>query len=162
MFLSLFNNILMESIKSKSTIKRKANEVTVSKDKNRITNKKVTDVLRQPVKNATVKEFALLKNISGYTNEDLAALVGITHRTIRNRRNNGDLFDIAQTERLRKLNHLFKEGAEIFSNKNQFKKWLHQPSYGLDYDTPSELLKQPGGLDKVIDELRSIKFGDTI
>ena len=111
---------------------------------------------------ASVDEFSLLKDISVYTNEDLAALVGTTHRTIRNKKNSGELFDIAQTERLRKLKHLFEEGNEIFSNKEEFNNWLQKPAYGLDYDTPSELLKQPGGLDKVFNELRSIKFGDTL
>ena len=57
--------------------------------------------------NASVKEFSSLKDISGYNNEELATLVGITHRTIRNKKSNNELFDIAQTERLRKLNLLF-------------------------------------------------------
>jgi len=122
------------------------------------TNKKENEI----IKHASVDEFSLLKNISGYTNEDLAVLVGTTHRTIRNKKNSGELFDIAQTERLRKLTYLFEEGNEVFSNKDEFNNWLQKPAYGLDYDTPSELLKQPGGLDKVFNELRSIKFGDTV
>lgn len=121
-------------------------------------NKKTNDAIQH----ASVDEFSLLKDISGYTNEELATLVGTTHRTIRNKKNSGELFDIAQTERLRKLTHLFEEGKEVFSHKDEFNSWLQKPAYGLDYDKPSELLKQPGGLDKVFNELRSIKFGDTV
>ncbi len=73
-----------------------------------------------------------------------------------------NLFDIALTERLRKLSQLFKEGNELFGKKEEFNKWLQKPSYGLDYNIPSELLKEPGGLDKVMTELNSIKFGDII
>jgi len=112
--------------------------------------------------NASVKEFSFLKDISSYNNEELAALVGITHRTIRNKKSNNELFDIAQTERLRKLNLLFIEGNEVFGDKDEFHNWLQKPAYGLDYNTPDELLKQPGGLDKVLTEVNSIKFGDTI
>lgn len=119
-------------------------------------------VANNVVKNASVKEFSSLKKISDYNNEELAALVGITHRTIRNKKNNNELFDIAQTERLRKLYFLFAEGNSIFGNKNQFHSWLQKPAYGLDYNIPDELLKQPGGLDKVLNEINAIKFGNAI
>lgn len=125
-------------------------------------NKKINGTLRHNMQHATVDEFALLKDMSCYTYEELAALLGTTHRTIRNKKNHGESFDIAQTERLRKLNQLFKEGNEVFGNKEEFNNWLRKPAYGLDYDTPSELLKQPGGLDKVMNELNSINFGDTV
>jgi putative toxin-antitoxin system antitoxin component (TIGR02293 family) len=113
--------------------------------------------------NASTQEFFLLKEIAaGYKNENLATLLGTTSRTIQNKKNNGEHFDISQTERLRKLNQLFKEGNELFGNKEEFNEWLQKPSYGLDNNIPSELLKQPGGLDKVMTELNSIKFGDAI
>lgn len=124
--------------------------------------KKINSIVKSKVQNALPKEFFLLKDISGFTSENLAALLGTTHRTIHNKKNSGEPFDIAQTERLRKLSHLFKEGNEIFGNKKEFSEWLEKPAYGLDYVVPSELLKQPGGLDKVINELNSIKFGDAI
>lgn len=112
--------------------------------------------------NASVNEFSSLKEITGYNNEELAALVGITHRTIRNKKNSNEIFNIAQTERLRKLHLLFIEGNEVFGNKNQFSQWLQQPAYGLDYNIPNELLKLPGGLDKVLNEVNGIKYGDTV
>ncbi len=136
----------------KHSIKKEAGRV------NGHANKKTNGAIHH----ASTDEFSSLKDISGYTNDELATLVGTTHRTIRNKKSNGEFFDIAQTERLRKLTHLFEEGNEIFNNKEEFNSWLQKPAYGLDYDTPSELLKQPGGLDKVFNELRSIKFGDTV
>ena len=41
----------------------------------------------------------------------------------------------------------------MFGDKDQFHNWLQKPAYGLDYNTPDELLKQPGGLDKVLNEI---------
>lgn len=148
----------MEAVKNKHV----KHDLTVSKPKNGIAVKKTNGILKKNIRHSTVQEFTLLKNISGYTNEDLAALIGITHRTIRNKKSNDEVFNIAQTERLRKLNMLFKEGNEVFQNKLQFNEWLHKPAYGLDYNIPAELLKEPGGLDKVMNELYSIKFGDAI
>jgi len=124
---------------------------------------KKSDVYADKVYNASTQEFFLLKELAaGYKNENLATLLGTTSRTIQNKKNSGEPFDISQTERLRKLNQLFKEGNELFGNKEEFNKWLQKPSYGLDNNIPSELLKQPGGLDKVMAELNSIKFGDAI
>lgn len=127
-----------------------------------VPSKKINGIAKHKDQNALPKEFFLLKDISGFTNENLAVLLGTTHRTIHNKKNSGEPFDIAQTERLRKLTHLFKEGNEIFGNKKEFNEWLEKPAYGLDYVVPFELLKQPGGLDKIMGELNSIKFGDTI
>lgn len=124
--------------------------------------KKINGATSRKIQNASPKEFFSLKDISGFNNENLANLLGTTQRTIQNKKNSGEPFDIAQTERLRKLSRLFKEGNELFGNKEEFNSWLQKPSYGLDYDIPSELLKQPGGLDKVMTELNSIKFGDAI
>lgn len=143
-----------------STVKEKSTR-NISAAKNIVVHPSNGKVVHT-IKNASFKEFSLLKDISVYNNEELAALVGITHRTIRNKKSNNELFDIAQTERLRKLNLLFSEGNEVFGNKDQFHTWLLKPAYGLDYTVPAELLKQPGGLDKVINEINSIKFGDTI
>ncbi len=113
------------------------------------------------IQHALSHEFFELKDIAGCNNEYLATLLGTTQRTILNKKKSGEPFDISQTERLRKLTRLFGEGNEVFGNKEQFNEWLQKPSYGLD-DTPSELLKQPGGLDKVLNELNSIKFGDAV
>ena len=126
------------------------------------TAKKIHGALKHKVQNALPEEFFSLKEISGFNNENLAALLGTTHRTIHNKKISGEPFDLAQTERLRKLSQLFTEGNKIFGNKKEFGEWLEKPAYGLDYSIPYDLLKQPGGLDKVTDELYAIKFGDTV
>ena len=155
----------MNSIKNKTEAgprkkKTTANRIAVHSGKTAA--KKINSTVINKVQHASTQEFFLLKDISGYKNEKLATLLGTTTRTIQNKKNSGEPFDIAQTERLRKLGQLFKEGNELFGNNEEFNKWLQKPSYGLDYNIPSELLKLPGGLDKVMTELNSIKFGDAI
>jgi uncharacterized protein (DUF2384 family) len=151
----------MHTTKTKVEAKRSAKAATSIPGKTKST-KKINGALNKHAQNATAHEFSVLKDVSGYNNEELATLIGTTHRTIRNKKTNGELFDIAQTERLRKLNQLFTEGNLVFGSKEQFSEWLEKPSYAFNYNIPSELLKQPGGLDKVLNELISIKFGDTV
>src|ERR1700733_14249662 len=106
---------------------------------------KKNSIINNNIQYAFTDEFFLLKDISGNNNENLATLLGTTTRTIQNKKNNNEPFDLAQTERLRKLSWLYKEGNEIFGKKEEFNKWLQTPSYGLDYNIPAVLLKQPGG-----------------
>ncbi len=111
---------------------------------------------------ADIREFQQLKELSGLSAETLASLMGTTTRTLQNKKSGKTSFDLPLTERLRKLIQLFKEGTELLRTKDQFSKWLKQPAYGLDYTIPFDLLKNPGGLDKVMDELSAIKYGDTV
>lgn len=154
----------MNSVTNKSGVLKKKVQRTrrIGAAQKAKSSKKVNDVTHRKVQNALPEEFFSLKEISGFSNENLAALLGTTHRTIHNKKNSGEPFDLAQTERLRKLSQLFTEGSKIFGNKNEFRGWLEKPAYSLDYAIPYDLLKQPGGLDKVMDELYAIKFGDTI
>lgn len=123
-----------------------------------VTNK----VSKHNTQNALPDEFFLLKDASGYTIENLATLLGTTNRTVLNKKNNNESFDISQTERLRKLSRLFQEGVLIFGAKEEFKIWLEKPSYGLDNNIPATLLMQPGGVDLVMSELTAIKYGEAL
>jgi putative toxin-antitoxin system antitoxin component (TIGR02293 family) len=154
----------MNSVKNKAGALKKKDQRTrrSTAAQPAVASKKINGIAHRKVQNALPKEFFMLKEISGFNNENLAGLLGTTHRTIHNKKNSGEPFDLAQTERLRKLSQLFTEGNKIFSTKKEFSDWLEKPAYGLDYAIPYDLLQQPGGLDKVMDELYAIKFGDTI
>ena len=64
-----------------------------------------------------------------------------------------NLLILAQTERLRKLSQLFTEGNDIFGTKKEFSEWLEITRLWLRLCDSDDLLKQPGGLDIVMDEL---------
>ena len=49
--------------------------------------KKINGTAKHKAENASPKEFFLLKDISGFNNENLAMLLGTTHRTIHNKKN---------------------------------------------------------------------------
>jgi putative toxin-antitoxin system antitoxin component (TIGR02293 family) len=111
---------------------------------------------------ADFNEFVHLQDFSGMTTEQLAPVVGMTSRTLQNKKGSGTTFNLPVTERLRSIIELFEEGVKIFGNKEEFIAWLGKPAYGLDYAVPQELLQKPGGLRKVTAELSAIKFGDTV
>jgi putative toxin-antitoxin system antitoxin component (TIGR02293 family) len=109
-----------------------------------------------------IQEFDYLKKISGYSADVLASLLGITSRTLQNKRSGQQLFDLPHTERLRKLIQLFQLGTEIFGTSTEFSSWLEKHAHGLDMQVPIDLLKQPGGLDLVTREIIAIKYGETV
>ena len=110
---------------------------------------------------AEVSEFEQLKALSGFSAEALAALIGTTTRTLQNKRAGKTSFDLPITERLRKIYQLFEEGTQVMGTR-EFSKWLKQPAYGMDYAVPVDLLGEAGGLDRVLNELSAIKYGDTV
>jgi putative toxin-antitoxin system antitoxin component (TIGR02293 family) len=162
--LILEKSLGMNSVKNKPGVLQKKNPPVgrIKSTRSSKTSEKINRVANHKARNALPNEFFKLKDLSGFNNENLAGLLGTTHRTIHNKKNSGEPFDLAQTERLRKLSQFFTEGTAIFGTKNEFKKWLEKPAYGLDYAIPCDLLKQPGGIDKLMDELYAIKFGDTV
>ncbi len=50
----------------------------------------------------------------------------------------------------------------LFNNQAEFTTWLEKPSYGLNNSVPYNLLKQPGGIDIVLNELSAIKYGEAL
>ncbi len=124
--------------------------------------KSTDDAPPHKIEHAAIAEFFSLKENSGLTIKNLALLLGTTQRTIQNKKNTGVHFDMVQTERLKKLILLFETGIEVFGNSEQFNQWLQKPAYGLYGSIPFDLLMHPGGLDKVLNEVSAIKFGDTV
>ena len=107
----------MNSVKNKKeALRNKKKTIThpgLSKSRNDIT-KKMHEARSNRMQNASPQEFFSVKNISGYNNENLAALLGTTQRTILNKKNSGEPFDIAQTERLRKIKPAFQRRQRNF------------------------------------------------
>jgi uncharacterized protein (DUF2384 family) len=54
---------------------------------------------------------------------------------------------------------LYKKGAEIFGNANDFNTWLNTEAVGLGKVKPFDLLYTQGGINLVMEELLRIEFG---
>ena len=103
------------------------------------------------------KNLAVIMDIS--VNE-LSVIVGVSERTFRNYSRANKMLNPITSEHILKIAKLYQQGIEVFGSKLNFNKWLHRPSIAFEDDLPYELLKTPGGVGLVFDELQSIVFGD--
>ena len=92
--------------------------------------------------------------------EQLAPLLYVTPRTIRNYINDNKLLPVPQSEQLLKLYALYDKGIEAFGNTQVFNSWLGKSSYRLNNQTPDSLLLTSTGTGMVMDELKRIMHGD--
>lgn len=98
--------------------------------------------------------------ISGKPVEEIASLLYVTPRTIRNYQNENKSLPVLQSEQLLKLYALYDKGIEVFGNTEAYNRWLARPAFGLNNETPDSLLLTSTGIRLVMDELSRIQYGD--
>ena len=92
--------------------------------------------------------------------EDLSRILGLSIKSLRNYRHQGQTLKPATGEQLLKLSELLRWGEKVFGTKENFRQWLEIPSRGLDGQLPLTLLETGGGIDLVQEELERIAYGD--
>ena len=90
--------------------------------------------------------------------KDLAILIHLHPRTLRNYNNAQKNLDLVESEHLLKLIALYAKGEELMSNVAEFNNWLNSEVETLK-GKPYELLSSPGGIDLVSDELDKLAHG---
>ncbi|MBA2561729.1 MAG: DUF2384 domain-containing protein [Chitinophagaceae bacterium] len=98
--------------------------------------------------------------ISEKTIEEIASLLYVTPRTIRNYQNDNKNLPVLQSEQLLKLYALYDKGIEVFGSADAFNRWLYKPAFGLSNEIPNNLLLTSTGIKLVMDELGRIQYGD--
>src|SRR5258705_8926316 len=98
--------------------------------------------------------------ISGKPVEEIASLLYVTPRTIRNYQNENKSLPVLQSEQLLKLYALYDKGIEVFGSTEVYNRWLAKPAFGLNNETPDSLLLTSTGIRLVMDELSRIQYGD--
>jgi putative toxin-antitoxin system antitoxin component (TIGR02293 family) len=106
-----------------------------------------------------VKVFDELSTVANVSPEELAAVINITAKTVRNYRVKNTRFARPASEQLLQLVSLYKKGIDVFSDIRSFNQWLRKPAYGLGGRKPFDLLNTTGGINLVMEELYRIEFG---
>lgn len=104
--------------------------------------------------------FDTVVGLSGYKNDDVAAILNISGKTYSRYKSSRQRFDAAQSELLLKLKAMFGLGNDVFGNNTQFRRWLESPSYGLGGLIPQQIIKTSTGIDMVMNELTNIAHGN--
>ena len=116
-------------------------------------------VINEAKKGVCLQAFNDFVDESGYSKTVIAGFVGIDMNTIFTNEESFS-FQKRQAEHLIKLKKLFGQGRELFGGKQEFKRWLVKPFFGLGERTPEQLLSYFSGIDLVDRELHRIECGD--
>ena len=92
--------------------------------------------------------------------EEIASLLYVTPRTIKNYQNENKNLPVLQSEQLLKLYALYDKGIEAFGDTEAFNRWLSKPAFGLNNQVPNQLLLTSTGIKLIMDELNRIQHGD--
>lgn len=106
--------------------------------------------------------FPYLNSISdriNFTLEDWSAYLHLSERTIQRYKKEKKPFDTIYTEKIVQIDLLYKKGADVFGNEENFHTWMETKSIPLGGVKPKELLDTTYGINLIADELGRIEHG---
>jgi putative toxin-antitoxin system antitoxin component (TIGR02293 family) len=106
--------------------------------------------------------YTYLNSISdriNFTLEDWSSYLHLSERTIQRYKKDKKPFDTIYSEKIVQIDQLYKKGAEVFGNDDNFHTWMETKSIPLGGVKPKELLDTTYGINLVADELGRIEHG---
>lgn len=116
-------------------------------------------MVRKAQEGVDASAFFDLIAISGLGNQELAALLDLSFKTVQRYQKENKKFNALNSEQLLKLVALYQKAEEVFGDIASFDRWLRKPSAGLGNSIPLNFLQTPGGMDVILDELYKIEYG---
>lgn len=101
-----------------------------------------------------------LANYYNISKEKLSEILDISTKTLDRYYKSNKTLNKLNSEQMIKLAYLFDKGTRLFGSKENFDKWIHEPSYGLGGAVPIDLFTTITGLNMVIEELERLEYGD--
>ncbi|WP_416438614.1 antitoxin Xre/MbcA/ParS toxin-binding domain-containing protein [Phnomibacter sp. MR] len=103
--------------------------------------------------------FHLIQSYTPFTEEDWAAFLDISTKSLQRYRSASKVFRPIQSEKIIELAEVTKVGMDVFGDLEKFRLWLETPNYALGSLKPVELLKDSYGKEMVLGELVRINYG---
>ena len=117
---------------------------------------RLIDMVRQGIK---FSSFTNLVGKSPFSINEWSNFLHLSERTMQRYKKEKATFGNIHSEKILQLTLLFKLGAEVFDNKEQFNVWLETDNVALGKIKPKELLDNSFGIDMIKDELLRIEHG---
>lgn len=114
------------------------------------------DRVREGLPVAAFNRFA---ETSGVAQDELAASIGISLRTVQRRRGAGGRLDAGPSERLVRLADLYARAAEVTGGDALARQWMQTPRDVFEGRTPFELAGSELGAREVEDLLLRVEYG---
>lgn len=105
--------------------------------------------------------FYSFSDIAKIPESNLASLIHLHQRTIKNYKDQQKSLAPVESEHLLKLIALFIKGEELLGSVDDFNYWLQKPFWDSK-EKPIDWLNTPGGVDLVSDELDQLSHGYAI
>jgi putative toxin-antitoxin system antitoxin component (TIGR02293 family) len=90
---------------------------------------------------------------------DMAEILDVSPKTLTRWIKNGEQLSPQQTDRLSRLEAIFKHGEHVFGSREGMQRWLFAKVLYLDACRPIDLLKTESGREKVDEALGVIEWG---
>ncbi len=107
----------------------------------------------------TYSFFDMLRTYAPFTEEDWAAFLGISTKSLQRYQKSMKKFKPIHSEKIIEIAEVIHQGMEVFGDMNKLKLWLNTPNYALHNHTPKNLLSDSYGKELVLTELVHIDFG---
>jgi putative toxin-antitoxin system antitoxin component (TIGR02293 family) len=95
----------------------------------------------------------------GYSAAELAAVVGISEKTISRKQQAHERLDIVESDRTMRLAHVTLNAAQAFGDLDKAMRWLRKPNRVLAGEKPLDLITTEPGVALVNQALGTIEYG---
>jgi putative toxin-antitoxin system antitoxin component (TIGR02293 family) len=109
-----------------------------------------------------VKPLQVVKQLSTTFNlsvKDVAGVLDVTPKTISRWRGKDSALSEQQADRMIILKSIFDLGKKVLGTDENVKKWIREPIFSLDGQTPLKLLKTESGRRRIESVLHQIEYG---
>ncbi len=114
-------------------------------------------IAKEGINASNLEELYVLTN---HNKHFFAEMLLISTKTIERYVKENKKFNVSESEKLIKLQEVYKWGIDVFGNAEEFNRWIEKPAYGLNNEIPKDLLKTSTGTKLVEDELVRIAYGE--
>ncbi len=95
----------------------------------------------------------------GFSVAELAAVVGISEKTISRKQQSHERLDIVEGDRTMRLAHVTLDAARAFGDLDKAMRWLRKPNRVLAGEKPIDLITTEPGAELVNQALGTIEYG---
>ncbi len=93
------------------------------------------------------------------TLSDVASVLDVSPKTVTRWQGRDSALSEQQADRMMVLKSIFDLGRQVLGTDANLKKWIHEPVFSLDGQTPLKLLKTESGRRRVESVLHQIEYG---
>lgn len=104
-------------------------------------------------------DFEKMVAFSSFSMSEWAVILHLTERSLQRYKQQNEVFDPLQSEKIMQIIILFKKGLEVFGSKTKFDTWLTTQNVSLGSIKPKEILDSAFGIEWILVELGRIEHG---